>query len=300
MQPDAVQWLARFEQFLLSERRLSPHTLTAYRRDLAAVRAWCEQGGIQDWSGLDHAQVRRFAARSHAAGLGGRSVARRLSALRTFCNFLQRERVLAANPTLDVPAPKSARHLPGTLDADTMARLLAFEPADALATRDLAMMELLYSSGLRLAELLGLDPGHLDLAAGTVRVLGKGRKERIVPVGAPALRALRRWLELRPTLAQPGTTKLFIGRGGAPLSARAVQLRIAARARSQGIAQHVHPHLFRHSFATHLLESSRDLRGVQELLGHSDIGTTQVYTHLDFQHLARTYEASHPRAKRRG
>jgi integrase/recombinase XerC len=181
-----------------------------------------------------------------------------------------------------------------------MARLLDFKPEDTLALRDLALMELLYSSGLRLGELIGLASTDLDLEAGTVRVLGKGRKERIVPVGTTARAVLRRWLEVRANLARAGTSALFVGRGGAPLSARAVQLRVAARARSQGLPQHVYPHLFRHSFATHLLESSRDLRGVQELLGHSSISTTQVYTHLDFQHLARTYEQAHPRAKRRG
>jgi len=300
MKPQQLAWLASFERHLLAERRLSPHTLAAYRRELAALRAWCSERGIEHWGALDHAMVRSFAARSHAGGLGGRSVARRLSAVRTFFRFLQREGVVTGNPALDVPAPRAGRALPGTLDVDAMARLLDFRPEDPLALRDLALMELLYSSGLRLGELIGLQSTDLDLAAGTVRVLGKGRKQRIVPVGAIAREVLRRWLEARAGLARPETLALFVGRRGTPLRARAVQLRIAARARRQGIPQHVHPHLFRHSFATHVLESSRDLRSVQELLGHASISTTQVYTHLDFQHLARTYEQAHPRAKRRG
>jgi integrase/recombinase XerC len=300
MKPQELAWLERFERHLLTERRLSWHTRSGYRRELMQLRAWCAERGIEHWGALDHALIRSFAARSHARGLAGRSIARRLSAVRTFFRYLQREGAVAGNPALDVPAPRSGRPLPGTLDVDAMARLLDFRPGDTLALRDLALMELLYSSGLRLAELIGLQIADLDLGAGTVRVLGKGRKERIVPVGTIARAVLQRWLEARAQLARPGTAALFIGRGGAPLSARAVQRRVAARARSQGVPQHVYPHLFRHSFATHLLESSGDLRGVQELLGHSSISTTQIYTHLDFQHLARTYEQAHPRAKRRG
>jgi integrase/recombinase XerC len=299
MQPQQLAWLERFERHLLTERRLSVHTRSAYRRELAALRRWCAEQGIEHWHALDHARIRSFAARSHARGLAGRSVARRLSALRTFFHYLQREGVLTANPALDVPAPRAGRALPDTLDVDTMTRLLEFRPSGTLELRDLALMELLYSSGLRLAELVGLRCQDLDLEAGTVRVLGKGAKERIVPVGALARAVLRRWLDARAGLVRSATTALFVGRRGAPLTARAVQLRIAACARSQGVPQHVYPHLFRHSFATHLLESSHDLRGVQELLGHSSISTTQVYTHLDFQHLARTYELAHPRAKRR-
>jgi integrase/recombinase XerC len=300
MKPQELAWLQHFERHLLTERRLSAHTCSGYRRELAQLTAWCIERGVEHWGALDHAQIRSFAARSHARGLAGRSIARRLSAVRTFFRYLQREGVVAGNPALDVPAPRSGRPLPGTLDVDVMARLLDFRPEDTLALRDLALMELLYSSGLRLAELIGLQSADLDLKAGTVRVLGKGSKERIVPVGSAARAVLQRWLEVRANLARVGTGALFVGRRGAPLSARAVQLRVAARARSQGVPQHVYPHLFRHSFATHLLESSRDLRGVQELLGHSSISTTQVYTHLDFQHLARTYEQAHPRAKRRG
>ena len=284
---------------MATERRLSVHTVTAYRRDLRALQDWCERNDVGQWDVLDHQHVRRFAAQSHARGLQGRSIQRRLAALRTFFGFLLREGALKRNPALEVPSPKASRRLPQTLDVDQMARLLALEPGDALAARDLALMELFYSSGLRLAELTSLRLRDLDLAGASVRVLGKGRKERICPVGSKAIAALRVWLAQRAALVRSGVESVFIGRHGGPLGARAVQLRVAARARAQGLAQPVHPHLFRHSFATHLLESSRDLRGVQELLGHANISTTQVYTHLDFQHLARTYDEAHPRAKRR-
>ena len=300
MTPEAKQWLERFERFLVTERRLSPHTVSAYRHDLSTLVEWCERNGIERWGALDHQHVRSFAARSHARGLKGRSIQRRLAALRTFFGFLQREGAIKLNPARDVPAPKAGKRLPQTLDVDQMARLLAFKPRNALETRDLALMELFYSGGLRLAELTALKLKDLDLATGSARVVGKGRKERIAPVGGKAIKALRDWLGQRASMAHAHCETVFVGRNGGPLSARAVQLRVAARARAQGLPQHVHPHLFRHSFATHLLESSRDLRGVQELLGHANISTTQVYTHLDFQHLARTYDQAHPRAKRRG
>jgi integrase/recombinase XerC len=300
MTPGATQWLTRFERHLATERQLSAHTLSAYRQDLQALQRWCEHSGLPDWEALDHQHVRSFAARSHAQGLSGRSVQRRLAAVRTFFGYLLREGALRHNPALEVRAPKSVRRLPSTLDVDQMARLLSLPPKDALHTRDLALMELLYSSGLRLSELTSLTLPDLDLAAAEVRVLGKGRKERVVPVGAIAVRALTAWLTVRAGLAGPDQQAVFVGRGGAPLGPRAVQLRVAAHARAMGIPLHLHPHMFRHAFATHLLESSRDLRAVQELLGHASISTTQIYTHLDFQHLARTYEEAHPRAKRRG
>jgi integrase/recombinase XerC len=240
-----------------------------------------------------------FAARSHAGGLNPRSVQRRLSAVRGFFNYLAREGAANSNPAFDVRAPRTGRRLPGTLDVDTLNHLLDIPPDDALAVRDKAIMELFYSSGLRLAELVGLDIGQLDLADRTVRVLGKGSKTRIVPVGRKAVEAIRTWLKARGGVAAPDETALFVGRNGTRLKERAIQLRIAGWARRKGLPARVYPHLFRHSFATHLLESSKDLRGVQELLGHADISTTQIYTHLDFAHLARTYDASHPRAKRK-
>jgi integrase/recombinase XerC len=296
----ASDWLARFERHLATERRLSAHTVAAYLRELAALAEWCRDNGVRDWTRATHEQLRAFAARSHAAGLKARSVSRRLSALRTCYGFLVREGHLKRNPALGLRAPKAARTLPHTLDADQMGALLALAPQGPLQQRDLAIMELLYSSGLRLGELTGLDLGDLDLADRTVRVLGKGSKTRIVPVGTQALEALQRWLRERAALAPPGEKALFLNHRGRRLGNRAVQLLVARHARAQGLPQGVHPHLFRHSFATHLLESSRDLRAVQELLGHASIGTTQVYTHLDFQHLARIYESSHPRARRRG
>jgi integrase/recombinase XerC len=282
-----------------TERRLSPHTASNYARDLRALADYMERGNLAHWNKVDSQHVRVFAARAHAGGLSPRSVQRRLSAVRGFFNYLVRERIVASNPAMDIRAPKAAKRLPGTLDVDQLNQLLDIPPEDALAVRDKAIMELFYSSGLRLDELVGLDTGHLDLADRTVRVLGKGRKTRVVPVGRKAVEALRTWLRTRATVADVEDGALFVGRNGSRLKHRAVQLRIAYWARRKGLPSHVHPHLFRHSFATHLLESSKDLRGVQELLGHADISTTQIYTHLDFAHLARTYDASHPRAKRK-
>jgi len=250
----SADWVRRFHVHLATERRLSPHTVSAYGRELVAFAAWCRQQGLADYSNIDAAQLRSFAARSHAGGLGPRSVQRRLSALRTFYAFLIREGLATRNPAVGVSAPKAGKRLPHTLDVDQMGRLLALKPEGALPTRDLAIMELFYSSGL---------------------------KER-------------------SALAAEGELAVFLGRRGRRLGARSVQLLVARHARAQGLAVGVHPHLFRHSFATHLLESSRDLRAVQELLGHASISSTQIYTHLDFQHLARTYESSHPRARRRG
>jgi len=295
-----ASWIERFHTHLASERRLSPHTVAAYGRELAAFASWCGKQGIADWSRLESAQLRSFAARSHAAGLNPRSVQRRLSALRTIFSFLIREGLATHNPAVGIRAPKAARRLPHTLDVDQMGRLLALKPETALQVRDLAMMELFYSSGLRLAELVGLDLADLDLKDRTARVLGKGRKVRIMPVGRQAVVALQHWLKERTAMAGAGESAVFVNRRGARLGPRSVQLLVARYARSQGLSMGVHPHLFRHSFATHLLESSRDLRAVQELLGHASISSTQIYTHLDFQHLARTYESSHPRARRRG
>ena len=281
------------------ERRLSPHTATNYARDLRALAEFAEAGALDDWQRIDSQHVRMFAARSHAGGLSPRSVQRRLSAARGFFNYLVREGVVKSNPAVEIRAPKAAKRLPGTLDVDQLNHLLDIPPTDALAIRDRAIMELFYSSGLRLDELVGLDLAGLNLADRMVRVLGKGSKTRIVPVGRKAIEALREWLKSRATIASPEDPALFVGRNGERLKHRAIQLRIAYWAKRKGLPSRVYPHLFRHSFATHLLESSKDLRGVQELLGHADISTTQIYTHLDFAHLARTYDASHPRAKRK-
>ncbi|HEX4377354.1 MAG TPA: tyrosine recombinase XerC [Steroidobacteraceae bacterium] len=300
MQPTALEWLQRFERFVATERQLSPHTLLAYRRDLQALMHWCQGAGLSDWSQIDHQHIRTFAARSHAQGLKGRSIQRRLAAIRSFYRFLLREEVVRHNPAVDVKAPKSAKRLPKGLDVDQMVQLLEFKPRNSLEVRDLALLELFYSSGLRLAELTSLTLQDLDLTSRQVTVLGKGSKQRIVPVGKAARKAIDRWLAIRSGIAKPDEHCVFVGRNGTRMTTRAVQLRVAALARAAGIPQHLHPHMLRHSFATHLLESSRDLRGVQELLGHANISTTQIYTHLDFQHLARTYDQAHPRARRRG
>jgi integrase/recombinase XerC len=297
-------WIEAFLSHLVHERRLSSHTVAAYRHDLGSLRAFCERRQLADWAALKSAQMRAFAAAEHAGGLAGRSVQRRLAAARTFFGFLQREGLSARNPAQGVSAPKPTKRLPQTLDADQMGRLLGFRSEDALSTRDKAIMELFYSSGLRLGELAGLDVTSLDLADHTVRVAGKGGKTRIVPVGRFAREALSRWLaERTATLAKRcrggEEPALFLGKGGRRLNVRSIQLRVAGWARRQGLGMHVHPHMFRHSFATHLLESSGNLRGVQELLGHANIGTTQIYTHVDFQHLAKVYESAHPRARRR-
>lgn len=299
MNPTALEWVEKFVTHLSRERRMSPHTTLNYRREIKALAQWCEQQKIDDWSTLDEQHIRSFAARSHAAGLAPRSIQRRLSATRSFLRYLQRERVIAHNPAGDVRAPKARRPLPRTVDADQMSRLLEIVGDDALARRDRAVMELFYSSGLRLAELLGLDLHDLDLSDRTVRVTGKGNKVRILPVGRKACEALQAWLLDRTATAPADERAVFVGRDGRRLGARTIQKRVAAWAKRQGLPIHVHPHLFRHSFASHLLESSQDLRGVQELLGHADIATTQVYTHLDFQHLARIYDQAHPRARKK-
>jgi integrase/recombinase XerC len=318
MSPESLEWIARFRRYVTTERRLSPNTDKSYALDLEAFVAHCDSQKIEHWRDVDSQHVRFFAARSHAAGLAPKSIQRRLSAVRSFYEFLLRETLNArdrtalsgedgaaipspqvkSNPAVDIRAPKAARTIPVTLDPDQMAKLLELPAGDALTARDRAIMELLYSSGLRLSELVGLNLTDL-LPDNTVHVVGKGNKARIVPVGRKAVEALEAWKLERATVAKPGEMALFVGKSGRRLGPWGVQARVAEWARKQGIGQHVHPHLFRHSFATHLLESSGELRGVQELLGHADISTTQIYTHLDFQHLARTYEAAHPRARKK-
>ena len=283
---------------------MSPHTVAAYRRDLNTLLDFCGKRKLHAWPALDHAHIRTYAAHEHQRGIGPRSVQRRLSAVRSFYEYLRREKHATRNPAQDVRAPKAGKRLPVTLDADQMAKLLEFRVSDTLSSRDKAIMEMFYSSGLRLAELVSLDLTDIDLVDATVRVLGKGGKTRIVPVGRQAVMAVQAWLKARSTLIKTGTgaadnAAVFVSRNGRRLGARAIQLRVESWARAQGLSARVHPHMFRHSFASHLLESSQDLRAVQELLGHSDIGTTQIYTHLDFQHLAKVYDAAHPRARRR-
>lgn len=289
-----------FLERLKTERRLSPHTQSAYRRDLDALLEFCAQEGIESLAALDVYHVRRFAGQSYRRGLSARSVARRLSSLRSFLANLVELGQIGANVAVHVQAPKPSRRLPATLDADQVARLLELTGDDNLTIRDRAMLELFYSSGLRLAELVGLDVDDLDFGDRTVRVTGKGSKSRVVPVGRHALEAVRAWVKVRGTFCGAAQLAMFVSVRGSRLAPRTIQARIKHWALVQGSPMHVHPHMLRHSFATHLLESSGNLRAVQELLGHASISTTQVYTHLDFQHLAQIYDRSHPRARRRG
>ncbi|MDA8383872.1 MAG: tyrosine recombinase XerC [Betaproteobacteria bacterium] len=288
--------LAGFVAYLAAERRLSALTCQAYARD---VRMLLDLLGDLDLKALTPQQVRRFVATLHARGLGGRSLARVLSAWRGFYRYLGRDHRFEVNPCVGVRAPKSPTTLPETLSPDEAARLLAFAPDTALQTRDRAMFELFYSSGLRLSELVGLDCEGIDLREGVVRVLGKGNKARVVPVGSFAVAAVATWLDLRAHWAPPEERALFVTQRGRRLRARAIQYRIKALALAQGISANTHPHVLRHSFASHVLQSSGDLRAVQEMLGHASLSTTQVYTHLDFQHLAKVYDAAHPLAKKR-
>jgi len=297
---DSAEWLKaeRFLAHLQLERRLSSHTASAYRRDLVCLAGFCDREGICAWREIKVHHLRRFAAMSHGGGLNPRSIQRRLSGTRSFLRYLVREGEITVNPGVGVSAPRAARRLPTTLDVDQMGRLLEIRGDDPVTVRDRAMLELLYSSGLRLAELVGLELGDIDLADGLVRVTGKGRKTRLVPVGRRAREAVTAWLHQRAGTAAPEERAVFTGVRGRRISPRTVQSRVSHWARRSGMGQRVHPHLFRHSFASHLLESGGDLRGVQEMLGHANISTTQIYTHLDFQHLAQVYDKAHPRARK--
>jgi integrase/recombinase XerC len=283
-----------FLAHLQVERRMSAHTLDAYRRDLDALAAWASAQGV-DIVAVQTEQLRTFIASEHRRGLSPKSLQRRLSACRSFYRWLLKHGRIQASPADAIRAPKAPRKLPQVLDADEATRLVEVPTDVPLGLRDRALLELFYSSGLRLSELCALHWHDLDLANGLVTVLGKGNKQRRVPVGSHARRALQAW---RDAQAAANDAPVFPGRNG-PIGPRAVQLRLQQLAVKQGLSKRVHPHLLRHSFASHVLESSGDLRGVQELLGHADIATTQIYTHLDFQHLAKVYDAAHPRAKRK-
>jgi integrase/recombinase XerC len=264
------------------------------------VVRFCNEQDISSWPELTPQQVRTFAAQVHRQGLGGRSIQRKLSALRSFCRYLIRQGALSHNPAQDIRAPKTPRKLPHSLDVDRIQHLLDGKPDDWLTQRDLAIMELMYSSGLRLAELVNLDVQQLDLQQGEARVLGKGRKTRIVPIGQKARDVLQAWLTTRAIHCAEGESAVFINRSGTRLGPRSVQQRMHRWALQQGLDSRLHPHALRHSFATHVLESSGDLRAVQELLGHANLSTTQIYTHLDFQRLAEVYDKAHPRARKSG
>ncbi len=284
---------------LAHQRRLSGHTLSNYSRAIELLLRLKEGTVLRD---LDSAQIRRFVARLHAAGLSGRTLALTLSAWRGLFNWLARQRGFPANPAQGVRAPKSPHHLPKALSVEQMQQLLeTAAPQSPERARDRAMFELLYSSGLRLAELVALDAddGRLDLKQAEVTVTGKGAKTRTVPVGGRAREALRDWLKARALLAAPQERALFVGARGRRIAPGTVQARLRAWAKRQGLGGSVHPHMLRHSFASHVLQSSQDLRAVQEMLGHASISTTQVYTHLDFQALAKVYDAAHPRARKK-
>ena len=282
---------------LAHQRLASRHTVTAYRRDLSLL---AEMAGGTVLTGLSPAQIRRFTMQLHAQGLAPRSIARTLSAWRAYYRWLARRELIATNPCDGVRAPRAPRALPKALAVDQVAALLDATPGTPLGLRDRAMCELFYSSGLRLAELVSLDiRSGLDMDAGEVTVTGKRGKTRIVPVGQQALQAIRAWLAQRGTLAGVDEMALFVSRRGTRLSPRSVARRLASWAMNQGLGIHVHPHMLRHSFASHVLQSSGDLRAVQEMLGHANISTTQIYTHLDYQHLAKVYDSAHPRAKKK-
>ena len=291
--------VARIDQFLETLSHLSPHTRQAYRRDLTKLLEFGKSRQLKSWEDMDGRMLRGFVAWRHRQGIGGKSLQRNLSAIRAFYRYLLDRKIVSQNPAQGILAPKSPRKLPRSLDVDQAAQLLLIEDPSPLALRDRAMLELMYSSGLRLGELVGLNMENLDLEDGLVTVLGKGKKTRTVPVGRYAKKALKNWYEARRQLAREDEPAVFLSRNGKRMGARAFQLRLKEWAIKQGIPGNVHPHMLRHSFASHLLESSEDLRAVQELLGHANISTTQIYTHLDFQHLARVYDQAHPRAQRK-
>lgn len=291
-------WIAHFLFYLENERRFSPHTISNYQRDLKAIERNDEGLLPNDWAQWRNHHVRSLMAQLHQSGLAGRSIQRKLSALRSFFRYLIREDQLQQNPAQGVRAPKVSHHLPDTLSVDQIQQLLQKPSNQPLVVRDTALIELLYSSGLRLAELAGLDLKDIDLQQNLVRVLGKGSKTRILPIGRAAHNALEHWLKIRPQYLKTEQDALFIARNGRRISHRSIQERIKLFSKKQGLTGKLHPHMLRHSFASHLLESCSDLRAVQELLGHANINTTQIYTHLNFQHLAQSYDQAHPRARK--
>ena len=290
-----------FLEYLRDVRQLSPHTLSNYQRDLLSLQRFCKEQGEASAEQLVEADIRAWVSQLHRRGLAGSSIQRSLSAARSFYNYLGRVRGRLRNPAASVQAPRKPRKLPKTLDADQVDKYLSFEEDTEIARRDRAIAELFYSSGLRLAELVAVNVDDIDQHTKLLTVTGKGNKTRTVPVGSIALQAIARWLEVRPltTNDEDSAVALFTSSRGRRISVRNIQARLKVQARKSGMHQDVHPHMLRHSFASHMLESSGDLRAVQEMLGHANISTTQIYTHLDFQHLAKVYDAAHPRAKRR-
>jgi integrase/recombinase XerC len=291
--------LDEYLENLLVVRRLSQHTYTNYRRDLLRALAWCQEQDISTWKQLNYAHVRLYVSHLHRKRLSSKSIQRALSALRSFCHYLIKHGLLEHNPCLDVPVPKGAKKLPKVLNVDQVTHLLDNDTGDWHLIRDHAMFEVFYSSGLRLSELVGLSLNDINLGDGFIQVMGKGSKERNLPLGSKAVEALKEWLSFRDDHLKADNQALFISQRGTRISARSVQVRLKKMALEKGIINEVSPHTLRHSFASHMLESSQNLRAVQELLGHADISTTQVYTHLDFKHLSEVYDAAHPRARRK-
>jgi integrase/recombinase XerC len=300
MRTDAERALTAFLEQLQVEARASEHTIKSYRRDIGHLLRYCESKAIDHWIDLKQSDIRAHIAGRHRQGISSKSLQRELSAIRSFYNFLLKKRLAESNPAQHVKAPKQSRKLPKTLDVDQISGLLEAGTSSVLEIRDLAMFELFYSSGLRLSELAALNLADIDLPDRSLVVRsGKGGKSRLLPIGGKAVSALENWLAQRLKMAAAAEPALFVSSRGTRLGQRSIQLRLAQWCRKKGIAEHLHPHMLRHSFASHLLESSQDLRAVQELLGHSNISTTQIYTHLDFQHLAEVYDKAHPRAKKK-
>ncbi|MFQ6372635.1 tyrosine recombinase XerC [Shewanella sp. YIC-542] len=291
----ASHWVSAFARFLSAERQLSPYTVRNYLTELRRIASLLPE--VSRWEEVQYNQLQGALAKLHRRGLSPRSLSLSLSAQKQFFNFLLREDAIHSNPAKLLSAPKQAKPLPKNMDTDSVSHLLEIEVTDAISARDKAIMELFYSSGLRLAELAALDLEHLDLCQAQVRVLGKGAKERLLPVGSVAIAAIKVWLDYRQQIACEDNA-LFVSAKGRRLAHRSIQARLAYWGQQQVIAGRVHPHKLRHSFATHMLESSGDLRAVQELLGHANLATTQIYTSLDFQHLAQVYDRAHPHAKK--
>ena len=290
--------IAEYLDYLELIRRSSSHTVAAYRRDLNKLQLYCQQQSVCDIADIDADHLRRLVAQLHRQGNSANSIQRLLSSYRSFFKYQIRSATISLNPAQLVSAPRGPRKLPKLLDVDESQRLMtSVDNEDELVIRDLAIAELLYSCGLRLSELTGLNIHHIDFSDRLVTVTGKGNRERAVPIGGLAIKAIKRWLVHHPAPGD-GEQPLFTSRRRSRISARSVQARLKLLASNQQLSQHLHPHMLRHSFATHILESSSDLRAVQEMLGHANLSTTQIYTHVDFQQLAKVYDDAHPRAKR--
>lgn len=288
--------LNQYIEHLQYQRRVSPHTLSNYQRDLYQFQDFCDDRQLHHWPSIRHAHIRQFVAEQNRAGKSSASIQRQLSSIRGFYKHLIRLGEAALNPADSVKAPKGDKKLPATLDIEQVEQLASLPGGDVITLRDRAIIELFYSSGLRLAELVSVDVNDIS-SDNLLQVVGKGSKDRVLPVGAEAVKAVAQWEKVRGEWARGDENALFVSQRGTRLSTRSVQSRLAYWAKVLGLNANVHPHLLRHSFATHMLQSSGDLRAVQELLGHADIGTTQIYTHLDYQHLAKVYDKAHPRAK---